>query len=421
MIPKQIIYPLRYVRPLFRRDAEAQEELFLKKFSDLLRLPQTCVPLGRARAGFYLLTKAAVTEGRPLVLLSAYTIPDVVKMIRFAGGTPVFVDHEPRSTNIDVNQLQDYLSDRVACAWITHYHVNQARVADIRSLCSAKGVRLFEDCAIALGATVDGESVGLQSDGAVFSLSAYKFLNYFWGGAIVTCDSELRRAVAETVSGWTRFRASDYSTQIVRALKYDMATRPVLFDYVAAPLLRRRQRRSRASLELSRPRTESTAFDRSLQSRPSAGAFAEWNRKMQYVNGQLEHRRQIASTYQQTLGEMMVSQETPNQLRNGSCFVNYPVWVDEKRRDEIYKRMLFSRFDVGLSLYPNVHNCDEFKLSEGRSCNVTQLCNSVISLPTHPRVSVAYAEKLANALKAILEHERSEDRRNEVVASARCK
>jgi perosamine synthetase len=398
MIPKQIIYPLRYVRPLLLGGAEKQERLFVQSFSELLGLPIPFIPVGRARAGIYLLTKASISKQRTYVLLSPYTIPDVVNMIRFAGGTPIFIDHERQSTHIDLIQLESRLSDRVACAWLTHYHVNQSKMADAQSLCAAKGVRLFEDCAISLGGTINGTSVGLQSDGGVFSLSAYKSLNYFWGGGVVTNDPELEKAVSKISSGWRRLRVPDYATQIARTLKYDLATRRIIFDFFAGPLLRRRQRRSRETLGLKQPRIESVAFDQSLQSRPSAGAFAEWNRKIKNVRTHLAHRREIASIYDQKLCSLMVSQNTPDELKNESCFVNYPVWIGEERRNEIYKRMILDRFDVGLSLYPNVHKHSEFAEVEGISLNAMKLVNSVISLPTHPRVSVDYAQKLANRL-----------------------
>src|SRR5262249_38754161 len=122
--PKQIIYPLRYVRPLFCRDVDSGER-FEANFKALLGGGIHAIALGRARAGIYLLVKYAVSSKRNRVVLSPYTIPDVVNMVKFAGGAPVFVDHLPNSTNLDVEHLSSLLDDSVCCVLMTHYHVNQ--------------------------------------------------------------------------------------------------------------------------------------------------------------------------------------------------------------------------------------------------------------------------------------------------------
>ena len=64
--------------------------------------------------GLYLLIKLSIKERKRKVILSAYTIPDVINMAVLAGGEPVFVDFNPRSTNVDVNHLETLIEDDVA-------------------------------------------------------------------------------------------------------------------------------------------------------------------------------------------------------------------------------------------------------------------------------------------------------------------
>ncbi len=98
----------------------------------------------------------------------------------------MFVDLLPDSTNIDLDHLRTLLDDRTACVLVTHYHVNQNNMAEIARLCRDRGVALFEDCAICFGAEVAGRPAGTAGDAAVFSLSGFKIVNFFWGGFIVT-------------------------------------------------------------------------------------------------------------------------------------------------------------------------------------------------------------------------------------------
>ncbi len=382
-------------------NAELREDEFQNGFSKLLKLPHPCLPLGRARTGVYLLVKGLIHGKRVKVVMSPYTIPDLVNMVTFAGGVPCFVDFEPNSTNISVGELDSILDEQTACVLVTHYHVNQANFNDVLKVCENKGVAVVEDCAISLGGTIGGKSVGTQSAGGVYSLSSYKFLNYFWGGAIFAKDQQFQERIASEVGKWPRLRTKDYRPQVLRTLKYDLATRPLLFSLVTAPILLWKQRRSSLAQTIRQPRIESETFDSTLQSRPSAGACAEWCSKLGKVESNLSHRRKIASLYSRHFGELMVGASSAEELDAG-CYVNYPIWVGVEKRDRIYKSMLLAGYDVGLSLYPNVHEHPKFLEVAGKSTEVSRLCSSVLSLPCHPRVSEAYAESLAIRLKTEL-------------------
>ena len=82
--------------------------------------------------------------------------------------------------------------------------------------------------------------------------------------------------------------------------------------------------------------------------------------------------------------------------------MNYPLSVDLERRAEIYKAILAQGMDIGLSLYPNVHEMPGFTNIEGRSENVARLVRSVIYLPTHPRISEEYATRLADVVASAI-------------------
>ena len=402
-VPKQIIYPLNYARlPLVPRAGEAERARFGQALGGLLGAKVRQMPLGRARMGIYLLVKWALRGRRRKVVLSPYTIPDVVNMVVLAGGEPVFVDLLPQSTGIDVEVLESLLDPDVACVLITHYHVHQAHFDAVRQLCREREVALFEDCAIALGGTLARGPVGTQSDGAILSLSGYKFLNYFWGGVVFSRHEALMNWVEGETAGWRELGLRDYGPQWLRTLKYDLAMRWPLFDALVFPLIQRRQRSSTEAVSLIPPRLETQAIDRSLTSKPARAAFVEWNGKFDRLAGYLAHRRAIAAIYDRVLGDLMVAREVDAATRAGSCFVNYPVYVGEQRRNGLYKAMIQSGFDVGASLYPNCGDHDKFRGVPGATRRAHELVRSVISLPTHPRVTPEYAEAVAGRLAGLM-------------------
>lgn len=386
------------MRPLFCRDVGSGE-----RFEATFRAPLGggihVIALGRARAGIYLLVKYAVSSKRNRVVLSPYTIPDVINMVKFAGGAPVFVDHLPNSTNIDVEHLSSLLDDSVCCVMITHYHVNQNQMRDIRCLCKNRGVLLFDDCALAMGADYDGVKIGTYTDGSIFSMSGFKPLNFLWGGAITTGSLPIARHVSAEVEKWPRLSMHQYFSQMLKTMRYDFSTRSSIFSNLTFPILRKSALSGEDRELLPLVRVESSSLDSSIVSRPSFGAMQEWERKLCSVESHIIHRRSISSIYDQILGDGLVSGETSSQVRKGSCFVNYPILVDAERRTRIYKHILSRGFDVGLSLYPNVHEMPGFTQIPGQSRSVSALVRSIITLPTHPIISEEYATSLAGAAK----------------------
>src|SRR5207244_1760056 len=116
----------------------------------------------------------------------------------------------------------------------------------------------------------------------------------------------------------------------------------------------------------------------------------------------IAHRRAIASVYDKYLREMSVSAETSEDNRRESAFVNYPIAVAPEKRGSIYREVLRRGFHVGLSLYPNAHEMKHFSAIPGRSSNISTLVRSIITLPTHRRITIAYAEQLAMCVSKVL-------------------
>lgn len=396
-VAKQRIAPISYLR-LLRAGSPEDETQFCEAIRARLGPGTQVFSAGRARAGIYLLTRFAVEKGRTRVLLSPYTIPDVVTMVVLAGGEPVFFDFEPDSTASDVGHIESLIDERTACVMVTHHHINEPRLADIARICRAHGAYLFDDCAIAFGGTIGGRPLGTLVDASVFSFSSFKFLNFFWGGMVTTGDPEIAQFIADAMRDWPRLSATDYLQPAKACLIYDLASQPFLFGSVVSPLVRRRIRRSGIAQSLENTRIETTDLNASLTSRPALTAFAEWNAKLGKINGWLEHRRSIARIYRRHLGDYMVSARSAASTLDGSCFVNFPLNVGEKRRDAVCRAMMLAGFDVGRNLYPNVHRHPKFAAAAGSSRNVERLSRSTIYLPTHLGVSESYAEAIAEAL-----------------------
>ena len=403
VVAKQRIMPLAYWRPL-AGGAERDETVFLEAMVAHFGPETRAIPIGRARSGFHLLTQAAISEGRRKVLMSSYTIPDVVKMVTLAGGEPVFYDFEPDATAASLDSLSRLIDCETACVVVTHYHVNEVRLAEIAALCRAHGARLFDDCAIAFGGVLDGAPIGVHTDASVFSSSSFKLLNYFWGGLVTTRDEALAERIARVVESWPRLRARDYAPQAKACARYDFASRPLAFRTLVFPMLQRRLKAATSTRGLEHVRVESISLDATLTSRPAMAAFAEWREKLGQVDQWVERRRAIAAIYRRRLAAHMVGRDTPGPILAGSCFTNFPILAPAERRGAVVRELILRGFDVGANLYPNTQRQPGFTEIAGESANVDRLVAASLYLPTHFGVSEDYAEALAEETRALLDN-----------------
>jgi hypothetical protein len=166
---------------------------------------------------------------------------------------------------------------------------------------------------------------------------------------------------------WPRLGAREYLAPARACLKYDVSSRPLLFRSVVFPLIRSRVQRSPAGNALEHTRIETAEIDLTLTSRPSLAAFAEWARKLPSIDGWLAQRRHLAAIYRRRLGHRMVGADIPEAILAGSCFVNFPVIVPQDRGAEVARAMMLAGYDVGRSLYPNVHRHPKFRSVSGMS------------------------------------------------------
>lgn len=116
--------------------------------------------------------------------------------IRNVGAIPVYVDVDPTTALMTVDSMRPALESGVKVAVVTHLFGAMAAVEEIVDLCHARGVKVLEDCAQAIGAERAGRRAGSIGDAAAFSFYPTKNLGALGdGGAITTNDASLDEAV----------------------------------------------------------------------------------------------------------------------------------------------------------------------------------------------------------------------------------
>jgi dTDP-4-amino-4,6-dideoxygalactose transaminase len=131
------------------------------------------------------------------VLVSTFTFAASANAVVHAGATPVFVDSEAATWNLDPTLLTDVLAQRrrtnrlPRAVVVTDLYGQCADYDAIVPLCRGLGIAVIEDAAEAVGSTYRGRAAGTLGDVGIFSFNGNKIMTTSSGGAVLAADTSL--------------------------------------------------------------------------------------------------------------------------------------------------------------------------------------------------------------------------------------
>lgn len=157
------------------------------------------------------------------VLTSACGFSSTLTPILHCGFTPVFVDYELRSHNINVAQAIVAIAKDadIRAVVVAHTLGNPIEIAPLADVCHQRGIFLIEDCCEAVGATYHSYSVGYVGDIGVFSFYPSHQMTALGGGGMVITNNEILCTRMRSMRDWgKRYANSAYLMREVKT-QYD--------------------------------------------------------------------------------------------------------------------------------------------------------------------------------------------------------
>jgi len=188
-------------------------EEFERKVADYVGAKHA-IAVSSATTGLHLGLLGAGVKPGDEVICPSYSFIATANAMRYIGARPVFVDIDPRTYNIDVSAIEPAITERTTAIMPVSQIGLPADLNPIMAIAAEHGLKVVEDAAPALGASIDGRRLGSISDFTIFSFDARKILTTGEGGMITTDDTEaatrirLLRAHAASVSTADRDRAN---------------------------------------------------------------------------------------------------------------------------------------------------------------------------------------------------------------------
>lgn len=125
------------------------------------------------------------------VIMPAQTHVATVHAAELVGATPVFVDAETVTGNIDINAIEAAITPRTKALSVVHFLGVPVEMDRVMEIARRHNLKVIEDCALAVGSAYKGKHVGLWGDVGVFSFYPVKHMTTVEGGMLITNNTEI--------------------------------------------------------------------------------------------------------------------------------------------------------------------------------------------------------------------------------------
>jgi dTDP-4-amino-4,6-dideoxygalactose transaminase len=151
-----------------------------------------CIGVGNGLDALSLILKAYQFGKGDEIIVPANTFIATILAISSVGATPILVEPDLESYNIDTRLIEEKITSRTKAIIAVHLYGQTANMSRINSIAQKYGLKVIEDAAQAHGAIYKGKKAGNLADAAAFSFYPGKNLGAMGdGGAVTTNDPTL--------------------------------------------------------------------------------------------------------------------------------------------------------------------------------------------------------------------------------------
>ena len=155
-----------------------------------------CVGVATGLDAIYLILKAMDIKTGDEVIVPSNTFIATALAVSYTGATPVFVEPEIDTYNIDVTRIEEKITPNTKAIIAVHLQGRPADMDAVNEIAKKHGLKVLEDAAQAHGTKYKGRRVGALSDAAAFSFYPGKNLGALGdGGCVVTNDDDIASKV----------------------------------------------------------------------------------------------------------------------------------------------------------------------------------------------------------------------------------
>jgi len=289
------------------------------------------------------------------VITSPFTFFASAETISMTGATPVFIDIEAHSFNMNVNLIESAITERTKAIMPVHLFGRSVDMTNLMAIAKKHNLYVIEDCAQATGATYKGQKVGNIGDVGCFSFYPTKNLGGCGDGGMMTTNNA---EVAEKL----------------RILREHGSPKRYYHEYIG------------------------------MNSRLDSLQAALLQVKLPYLDKWNTQRREISDRYTHLLKDANIPNLIFPDHCSGSVWNQYTVCIGAGKRNDVQNQlreqniitMIYYPLPLHLqTVYKNLgYKKGDFPVTE-------DICDQVLSLPMFPELSEEQQDRVVSTLQKI--------------------
>lgn len=360
----------------------------LKKFLQHFFNYKNILCLNRGRIGAYLAVKASITDKKKKIILSPFTIFDLVNMVICAGANPIFCDVDKKSITISMKNILEVYDNQVAAVLITHTHLMNNDIEEIIHFCKNKNILLIEDCAISFGTKLNNQFVGTLGDISFFSFGMYKFVSSLNGGMIMTKNEKI---FSKILLEYKIFKNNDYMALIKNFFKSIFIislTNNFIFKNFVSSIIRYGHLKNIGFIKKFSKNDPNPYFIKEIPNnyKKIISQSQSSNILKQIPNYIVDFNIRIENAKIYYFHLNKIDQIVVPKFEDNFCngWINFPIMY--KDRDKLLNYLFKNNRDLAIYFYRNCNDLKIFnKYRNSKLKVIREVVNEIIVLPTYPK------------------------------------
>ena len=360
------------------------KKIFLQKLKDFL-LTDNLLVTSQGRVAAYNIFKVVISDEKNEILISPYTLPEVVSAILYARGKPIYVDINLKTGLPLEVDLDKKINKKTAGLVLTHLFSNKEDIIEFNKRYQKK-LSIIEDVAINFGAKIDQKKfLGTIFDYGFYSFGVMKNLCTFHGGAIFSRDKNMLNIIEENLK-----KNIDYPIILSLKLFFFCILIDVMYSkyiynffthYILKLSIKNLDRLMYPGVYPKFPSIIPKHYYYKFQKNFAIAGIEN----LRVLNNRIDERIKNVKLYEKYLIDDL--KLNVYDFYNINSFLEYPILLNKNKNKFISEKLLAIGYDVRHTWYVNSarfikldSKFDDYVISD-------KLHESVLSLPTHNKIN----------------------------------
>jgi dTDP-4-amino-4,6-dideoxygalactose transaminase len=359
------------------------EKNFKQKLKDFL-FTENLLLTSQGRVAAYNIFKVIISDKKKEILISPYTLTEVVNAIVYADGKPVYVEIDIKTGLPLEKDLDKKINENSAGLVLTHLYSNKENILSFNEKYK-KRLCIIEDVAINFGAKIDQKKfLGTICDYGFYSFGVMKNLCTFHGGAIISKNKDKFNEIESNLKKNINYPLIPSLKLFFFCMLIDIMYSRFVYNYLTHYILK-------LSIKSLEKLIYPGVYPKLFETTPKHYRYKFQNNfaiagieNLKNLETKINNRIKNVKLYEKYLSNSLKINSF--DFYNVNSFLEYPILLKKNKNKFISKKLLSIGYDIRHTWYVNSVRFIKQNNSLTDFTNCENLHESILCLPTHYKI-----------------------------------